>query len=120
MRIAVSAQGESLDALTSEVFGRAPTLIFVDTDTLAFEALSNPAMTQGGGAGTSAAQFVISRGAEAVLSGTFGPNAVEVFDAAGVPLYQTPSCTVRQAIDMLKTWRLRRLEKPGRPFWPNR
>lgn len=120
MKVAIPAQSASLDAQTSEVFGRAPTLILVDTDTLTVEALENPAMTQGGGAGTSAAQFVLSRGAEAILAGTVGPNALEVFNAAGVPVYQTPACTVRQAIDMFKSSRLHRLEKAGRFFSPNR
>ncbi len=120
MKIAISAQGTNLDAQTSEVFGRAPNLIFVDTETGVFEALANPAMTQGGGAGTSAAQFVLRRGAEAVLARTFGPNAIEVFDAAGVPAYLVPEGTVRQAVDMFKSHRLRRVEKPGRAFSPNR
>jgi predicted Fe-Mo cluster-binding NifX family protein len=120
MKIVISAQGANLDAQTSDVFGRAPTLIFVDTETGVFEAVANPAMAQGGGAGTSAAQFVLRRGAEAVLSGTLGPNALEVFEAAGVPAYQTPACTVRQAIDMFKSYRLRRVEKPSRSLSPNR
>ncbi len=68
MKLAISAQGESLDAQTSEIFGRAPSLIFVDTDTLVFDAVANPAVSQGGGAGTSAAQIVISRGADMVKS----------------------------------------------------
>ena len=120
MKIAISAQGVNLDAQTSDVFGRAPTLIFVDTETGVFEALANPAMTQGGGAGTSAAQFVLRHGAEAVLAGTFGPNAVDVFEAAGVPAYLTPQGTVRQAMDMFKSCRLHRVESPGRAFSPNR
>ncbi len=120
MKVAISAQGTNLDAQASDVFGRAPTMIFVDTDTLVFEAVPNPAMTQGGGAGTSAAQFVISHGAEAILSGTMGPNALQVFESAGVPAYIVPACTVRQAIDLLKTHRLERVEKARPSFWRNR
>jgi len=43
-----------------------------------------------------------------------------VFEAAGVPAYLTPQGTIRQAIDMFKSHRLRRVEKPGRAFSPNR
>ncbi|MBM4429494.1 MAG: dinitrogenase iron-molybdenum cofactor biosynthesis protein, partial [Chloroflexi bacterium] len=57
MKIVVSAQGDNLDAPASPVFGRCPTYVFVDTDTLAFEALPNPAISEGGGAGIQAAQF---------------------------------------------------------------
>ena len=113
MKIAISAQGNTLDAMTSDVFGRAPVLLFVDTDTLSTEALDNAAANMGGGAGTSAAQLVIKKGAEAVLSGKLGPNAMDVFDAAGVPAYVVPLCTVREAIDLFKSGRLERQEKPG-------
>lgn len=78
MRIVVSAQGDTLDAPASPVFGRCPTYLFVDSDTMQFEAVPNPAMSQGGGAGIQAAQFVVERGAQAVLTGNLGPNA---FDA---------------------------------------
>ncbi len=54
MRMVVSAQGESLDAPTSPVFGRCPTYIFVDSESMQFEAVPNPAMNQGGGAGIQA------------------------------------------------------------------
>ena len=49
MRIVVSAQGDTLESPTSPVFGRCPTYVFVDTETVSFEAAPNPAMNQGGG-----------------------------------------------------------------------
>ena len=99
MRIVVSSQGENLDAGTSPVFGRCPTYLFVDTETMAFEAVTNPAMNQGGGAGIQAAQFVVNQGAEAVLSGNLGPNAFDVLQAAGVPGYLIVEGTVSQAVE---------------------
>jgi predicted Fe-Mo cluster-binding NifX family protein len=99
MKIVVSSQGASLDAASSTVFGRCPTFVFVDSDTMEFEAMPNPAMSQGGGAGIQAAQFVINQGAQAVLSGHLGPNAFDVLDAAGVPGYLVPGGTVRQAVE---------------------
>ena len=44
MRIIISADGNSLDAPASPVFGRCPTYILVDTTTSEFQALANPAM----------------------------------------------------------------------------
>ena len=86
MRIVVSAQGENLDAPASPIFGRCPTYIFVDTETMQFEAVPNPAMNQGGGAGIQAAQFVVELGAQAVLTGNLGPNAFNVLAATGIPV----------------------------------
>jgi predicted Fe-Mo cluster-binding NifX family protein len=64
-----------------------------------FEALPNPAMNQGGGAGIQAAQFVVNMGAKAVLTGNLGPNAFDVLRAAGVPGYLAKEGTVRQAVE---------------------
>jgi predicted Fe-Mo cluster-binding NifX family protein len=106
MRLVVSAQGESLDAPASPIFGRCPTYILLDTVTGEFQALPNPAMNQGGGAGIQAAQFIVKQGAEAVLTGNLGPNAFDVLDAAGIPAYLVPEGTVRQAVEAFKAERL--------------
>jgi predicted Fe-Mo cluster-binding NifX family protein len=106
MKIVVSAQGDTLDAPASPVFGRCPTYIFVDSETMQFEAVPNPAVNQGGGAGIQAAQFVVERGAQAVLTGNLGPNAFDVLQAAGVPGYLVPEGTVRQAVEAFKAGRV--------------
>jgi len=87
MKIVVTANGTDLNAPASPVFGRCSTYIFVDTETMAFKAADNPAMSASGGAGIQAAQFVIEQGAQAVLTGNVGPNAFNVFQAANVPIY---------------------------------
>jgi predicted Fe-Mo cluster-binding NifX family protein len=102
MKVVVSSLGENLDAPASPVFGRCPTYVFVDTETMEFEALPNPAMSQGGGAGIQAAQFVVNEGAEAVLTGNLGPNAFDVLQAAGVPGYLVNEGTVLQAVEAYK------------------
>jgi predicted Fe-Mo cluster-binding NifX family protein len=107
MKIAISSEGSSLDAATSPVFGRCPTYLLVDTETMEFEAFPNPAMNQGGGAGIQAAQFIVQQAAGAVLTGNLGPNAFEVLQAAGVPGYLVPDGTVRQAVEAYKAGRLR-------------
>jgi len=106
MKLVISAQGDSLDAAASPVFGRCPTFLFVDTETLEFEALPNPAMSQGGGAGIQAAQFVVNHGAGAVLTGNLGPNAFDVLQAAGVPGYLVQEGTVRQVVGAYKAGQL--------------
>lgn len=106
MKIVVSATGDTLDALTSPVFGRCPTYVFVDSETMQLEAVANPAMNQGGGAGIQAAQFVVERGAQAILTGNLGPNAFEVLEAAGIRGYLVPQGTVRQAVEAFKAGRV--------------
>ncbi len=106
MRIVISSQGDDLDAPASPLFGRCPTYLFVETETMEFEALPNPAVSQGGGAGVQAAQFVVNHGARAVLSSNLGPNAFGVLQAAGIPAYLVPGGTVRQAVEAFKAGQL--------------
>jgi predicted Fe-Mo cluster-binding NifX family protein len=115
MKVAVTANGQDLDALTSPVFGRCPTYILVDTETMQFEAVANPALSASGGAGIQAAQFIIGRGAEAIVTGNVGPNAYGVFGAAGVPVYLYNGGTVRQAVEAYKAGELQAVSGPSGP-----
>ena len=107
MRIVVASQGEDLDAPASPVFGRCPTYVFVDSETMEFDAMPNPASTLGSGAGVLAAQFVVQQGAEVVLAGNLGPNALDVLQAAGVSGYLSTEGTIRQMLEAFKTEQLR-------------
>ncbi len=107
MKIAVTANGTDLDAPASPVFGRCPTYIFVQTETMQFEAVENPAIAASGGAGIQAAQLVVARGAQAVVTGNIGPNAWQVFQSAGVPIYLFAGATVREAVEAFKAGSLR-------------
>jgi len=112
MKIVISANGANLDAPASPVFGRCPTYIFVDPDladedgSIPFEAVDNPAIAASGGAGIQAAQFVVERGAQAVVTGNVGPNAFNVFRSAGVPIYLFGGGTVRQAVEAYQSGQL--------------
>lgn len=106
MRVVVTAEAKDLDARVCPVFGRAPVYVFVDTDTMDAEAVENPATMAPGGAGVQAAQFVVERGAEAVITGSVGPNAFNVLSAAGVAIYPSTEGTVRQAVEALRQGRL--------------
>lgn len=106
MKVVVSATGTDLEAEVAPVFGRCPYYLFVDTDTMQFEAVENPTISAPGGAGIQAAQFVVSRGAQAVLTGNVGPNAFGVFQTAGVSVFPIAGGTVRQAISAYQDGRL--------------
>jgi predicted Fe-Mo cluster-binding NifX family protein len=102
MKIVVSASGANLEALVDPRFGRCPCYIFVDTDTGTFEAQQNAAAMAGGGAGIQAAQAVVQSRAQAVITGNVGPNAFQVFSAAGVPVYTARGMSVLQAVEAFK------------------
>ena len=84
MRIGVAATDASLDAEVCEQFGRCRYLVIVDSETLAIEAFPNPGNGMPSGAGPTAVQELVNRGAEAVLAGEFGPKAEQTLTAAGL------------------------------------
>jgi predicted Fe-Mo cluster-binding NifX family protein len=102
MKIVVTSDGVDLDVPASPVFGRCQNYIFVDPETMGFEAIPNPAITATGGAGIQAAQLVVEYGAQAVLTGNAGLNAFGVFRAGNVPAFRVQSGTVRQAVEAYK------------------
>ena len=103
MKVAVSASGADLNAQVDPRFGRCAYFIIVETDDMTYEALDNASMSLGGGAGISAAQAVASKGAQAVITGNCGPNAVNTLAAAGVKLYVGQSGTVREAVERFRS-----------------
>jgi predicted Fe-Mo cluster-binding NifX family protein len=116
VKIVVTSDGADLDAPASPVFGRCQSYVFVDPETMEFEAVPNPAITATGGAGIQAAQFVVEHGAQAVLTGNVGPNAFGVFQAGNVPIFLAPPGTVRQAVEAYKSGLLQPLSGPT-PAW---
>lgn len=101
MKIAVSSSGDGLDAEVSLVFGRCDYFAIVDTETMAATCLANPAVGAAGGAGVQSAQYVLQQGVEAVIGNNVGPNPMQVFGAAGVPVYSVTGGTVRRAVEAL-------------------
>ena len=99
MKIVLSAQGANLDSPFEPRFGRCEYFIFIDRDTRQWQAEPNPASGGSGGAGTQAAQFVVSNGAQVVISGRFGPHAYSALQAAGVELYACDQGCVSEALD---------------------
>jgi len=102
MKIAITAAGPSLDDRVDPRFGRCAYFLFVDTETGAFEAVPNPNLSLGGGAGIQSAQLIAQRGAKAVLTGNCGPNAFAALQAAGVQVLTGVSGPVRQAVERFK------------------
>ncbi len=102
MKVCISSTGRDVGALVDPRFGRCQMFLFVDTETMQCEAVENPAMTAGGGAGTQAAQLAVDKGVLAVITGNIGPKAFSVLDAAGIKMYVGVSGTVQRAVEQFK------------------
>ncbi len=106
MKVAVSSRGQDLNSPIDPRFGRCAYFLVVDTDDMSFKVFDNQSAALGGGAGIQSAQFVVSKGARAVITGNCGPNAVKAFSAAGTDVYLGNNGTVQEAVQKLKNGRL--------------
>lgn len=106
MKIAISATEPHINAMFAPRFGRCTHFVFVDTETGEWEAHPNAAVNASGGAGVQAAQFIAGRGAQAVISGGFGPNAFTTLDAAGAKMFIAHGGTVQEVAEQFKAGEL--------------
>ncbi len=103
MKIAITSTGPSLDDYVEARFGRCRYFLVVDPNSMEVEAIQNPNLDLGGGAGIQSAQLLADRGVAAVLTGNCGPNAFQVFGSAGIKVISGISGKVREAVDMYKS-----------------
>ena len=100
MKIAVTSTGPTLDDAVEMRFGRCAYFLIIDPDTMEFEALPNPNISLGGGAGIQSAQLMADKGVAIVLTGNCGPNAFQTFGAAGIQVITAVNGQVRQAVGL--------------------
>ncbi len=115
MLVAIPTNGNDLSGMVDERFGRCARFLLVDSETMEFQVIANPAAMQSGGAGVTAAQIVIDQGARAVLAGEVGPKAYDVLERAGVMIYARITGNARDAMDLLSTKMAEGAEGPTRP-----
>jgi len=103
MRIVAATTRGGLDDAISPVFGRCTTFTVVDVEgdeIVSHEVIQNPYAGAMGGAGIQAAQLVLSKGAQAVLAGSFGPNASNVLSQGGVSMVPAQGTVQDKARDL--------------------
>jgi predicted Fe-Mo cluster-binding NifX family protein len=118
MKIAISTSTADLDSLVDPRFGRAASFVIVDTETEEWNAYPNPALNASGGAGVQAAQFITEHGAQAAISGDFGPNAYSALVAAGVKMFLAPASEPLTARELLARYRRGQLQQVSAPTNP--
>ncbi|NOZ20161.1 MAG: dinitrogenase iron-molybdenum cofactor biosynthesis protein [Planctomycetes bacterium] len=102
MKIAVTATEPNLDAQIDPRFGRCRSFLIVELDDMSFEAVENPNIAVGGGAGIQSAKLVADKGAKVVLTGNCGPNAFSALEAAGIEVVVGMTGAVKEAIEAYK------------------
>jgi predicted Fe-Mo cluster-binding NifX family protein len=60
-----------------------------------------------GGAGVQAAQLVVQKGANALITGNLGPNAASALSASGIKVYLVPGGTIKEVAETYKSGTLK-------------
>ena len=115
MKIAISAKEPSLDAQIDPRFGRCAYFIILDPESLKVESIRNASGSLGGGAGIQAAQLVIDKGVQYVLTGNCGPKAHEVLTAAAVGVIVGCSGSVKGVVEKFIAGELLVSTEPNAP-----
>jgi predicted Fe-Mo cluster-binding NifX family protein len=118
-RVAISVirDYEGLCASMDARFGRAKAFLVVDKKTgRTVEIIENASADASRGAGTAAANLLSSAGVGAVVSGRFGPNALDVLRAHGIQAWVAPpGINAGLALLMLEGGRLERMKSSVDP-----
>ncbi len=113
MKLIISINGNKLDSPFDPRFGRATAFCLVDSETGEWSVHENPAISASGGAGVQASQFIARLGAQAVVSGAYGPNAFDTLSPAGIDMYLAPTgetLTAAEVLALFKAGKLSRAE----------
>ncbi|MDD4095897.1 MAG: NifB/NifX family molybdenum-iron cluster-binding protein [Oscillospiraceae bacterium] len=96
MKIAIPVNDNSEQTKICPSFGRTPFYLIADTDSGERVIFENTAANQAGGAGIAAAQSLVDRGVEVVISPRCGENAARVLSAADIKMYKMQSDSVEE------------------------
>lgn len=116
MKIAITAQSESISSPLDPRFGRAMGFLVINTESGAQEYYDNTQhhnLAQG--AGLQAAQTVAESGVQAVITGHVGPKAFSALQKGNIAVYYTQQLTVQEALTAFESGQLVRAESPAHP-----
>jgi len=96
-KIAISSEGKNISSKVAPLFDRSPYFIIVGLGT--FQDYKNPNVNDSKDVGIQSAQFMVDRGAGAVITNNISLEAMEELHRLNVKVYSGVSGTVSQAIE---------------------
>lgn len=113
MKIAISAKGRQVEDLVDMRFGRTEYFVIADENGQIIDVLDNAAQSATGGAGIAAAQAILDSGADVLITGQLGPNAMKVMKSAALPAYQAINGTIGDNIKAFTSDKLQKITESG-------
>lgn len=108
MKILFSSTGKEWEALLDGQFGRAQGFVLYDEASGKVSWHSNAVNVEAThGAGTQAAQFAASTGAEVIITGHVGPKAYQMLNLSEIKVYIAPEESLTEVYDAFKRGELK-------------
>ena len=111
MKLAVTSQGEGMNAPVDPRFGRARYFIVVDTETGESSTVDNAInLNASQGAGIQAGRNIVELGVGTLITGHVGPKAFSTLQAGSVVICTGASGTVTEAVEQYKAGKFKPIE----------
>ena len=112
MKVIVTSLGETMESPVDKRFGRARYLVLCDLETGKWTTHSNEQDNDSSrGTGVRESGKVVELGAEAVITGHCGSEALSILTAGGIDIYEGAAGTIKEAIDAFKAGKLKKSGK---------
>jgi predicted Fe-Mo cluster-binding NifX family protein len=98
MKIAITSEGNTLNAHIDSRFGRCSYFAIYDTATKEATFLANPAKEESGGAGPAAVQFIAKQGVSKIYAGEFGGKIVSMLESLNIEMINEHDKTISEII----------------------
>jgi len=112
LKIAFSSMGKGLKAQLSSRFGRCPYFVIIDINDMQVENLQNTGVNALNGAGIQAAQILVNKNVNAIISGKIGPKAFQVLKVAGIKFFMGKTGKISDLLELYKRGELKEIELP--------
>jgi predicted Fe-Mo cluster-binding NifX family protein len=107
VKICLTSKGKNLDSELDSRFGRCQYFIIYDTETKEYRVIENTGISSAHGAGVTAAQQIEESGADVVITGKLGPNALKILTEAKIKGYSgNGTLTLSKNIQLFKKGKL--------------
>jgi len=102
MKVCITSTGNNLESQIDPRFGRCQYFIVWDDANDTFEAIANPNIDAGSGAGIQSAQLVVTKKPSVLITGEVGPKAEKVLLAAKLHIITGESGSIKEIIEKYK------------------
>ena len=110
-KIAVGTEKPEAESLISELFGRSNYFILFDKKNNTEEIITNPFARTFGGAGIQAAQLLVEKNVDILITNQIGNNAMRILNSAGVKVFSCIRENARTAVGLLYEDKLKLIDK---------